>query len=236
MRGRAAFGNLENAVWKPSPGVLERSRLAAAMKRWGYDSLAELHRDSVDKPEWFWRAALEDLGITFATPWTAVSDESAGREFPRWFPGGKLNIATHCVDRYAEAPEHADKPAVIYEGDAGARRSLTFGELGTEVERIARGLLDLGIGKGDRVGLFMPVIPEAAVALLACAKIGAVAVPAFSGYGPDPLAARLVASDAVALITVDGTSRRGKRVAMKDVADACGRKGYGRAPCRGCLA
>ena len=83
----------------------------------------------------------------------------------------------------------------------------------TEVERIARGLLDLGIGKGDRVGLFMPVIPEAAVALLACAKIGAVAVPAFSGYGPDPLAARLVASDAVALITVDGTSRRGKRVA-----------------------
>ena len=106
----------------------------------------------------------------------------------------------------------------------------------TEVERIARGLLDLGIGKGDRVGLFLPVIPEAAVALMACAKIGAVAVPAFSGYGPDPLAARLVASDAVALITVDGTTRRGKRVPMKDDCGRCGREGYGRAPCRGCLA
>ena len=79
---------------------------------------------------------------------------------------------------------------------------------------------DLGIGKGDRVGLFLPVITEAAVALLACAKIGAVAVPAFSGYGPDPLAARLNAAEAVALVTADGTTRRGKRVAMKDTADA----------------
>jgi acetyl-CoA synthetase len=189
------------------------------MKRWGYASLVDLHRDSIDKPDWFWRAALDDLGISFATPWAAVSDESDGREFPHWFPGAKLNIAAHCVDRYAEAPDFAGKPAVIYEGDSGVRRSLTFGELGKEVERIARGMLELGIQKGDRVGLFMPVIPEAAVALMACAKIGAVAVPAFSGYGPDPLAARLIASDAVALITVDGTSRRGNRIAMKDVAD-----------------
>ena len=82
------------------------------------------------------------------------------------------------------------------------------------------GLVALGIGKGDRVGLFIPVVPEAAVALMACAKIGAVAVPAFSGYGPEPLAARLHAAEAVALITVDGTTRRGKRVPMKDIADA----------------
>ena len=88
------------------------------------------------------------------------------------------------------------------------------------MERVARGLRDLGIGKSDRVGLFLPVIPEAAVALLACAKIGAVAVPAFSGYGPDPLAARLNAADAMVLVTVDGSTRRGKLVAMKETADA----------------
>ena len=220
MRGRAAFGRESAAVWRPGPDVLARSRLARAMRRWGYSSLADLHRDSVDKPEWFWRAALDDLSITLVQPATAVVDASAGHEFPRWFPGGKLNIASHCVDRHAADPSSRDRTAVIYEGDSGARRSITFGELGLEVNRIARGLVALGIRKGDRVALFLPVIPEAAVALLACAKIGAVAVPAFSGYGPDPLASRLNASEASVLVTVDGTTRRGKRVPMKDVADA----------------
>jgi acetyl-CoA synthetase len=220
MLGRAAFGRAEAAVWRPGPEHIERSRLARAMQRWGYRSLADLHRDSIDKPDWFWRAALDDLGITFTQPWTAVSDTSAGHAFPRWFPGGQLNIVTHCVDRHATAPQSRDRLAVTYEGDNGTRRSIAFGELGREVNRIARGLLELGVKKGDRVSLFLPVIPEAAVALLAIAKIGAVAVPAFSGYGPEPLAARLVASEATVLVTVDGTTRRGKRVAMKDLADA----------------
>src|SRR4249920_2752900 len=101
MRGRAVFGKPEEAVWRPSPEDLRRSRLAQAMKRWGYTSLTELHRASVDRPEWFWKVALDDLGITSAAPWTAVSDESAGRKFPAWFPGARLNIAAHCVDRYA---------------------------------------------------------------------------------------------------------------------------------------
>ena len=190
------------------------------MARWGYSSLADLHRDSIDKPDWFWRAALDDLGITFSSPWTDVADRSGGHEFPKWFPAGKINLATHCVDRHAACPATRDRLAVTYEGDTIAARSITFGELGREVNRIARGLLALGVGKGDRVSLFLPVIPEAAVALLACAKIGAVAVPAFSGYGPDPLASRLIASEASVLVTVDGTTRRGKRVAMKDVADS----------------
>lgn len=220
MQGRAAFGAPDTAVWHPAPDHLARSRLARAMAKWGYASLADLHRDSIDKPDWFWRAALDDLGITFSKPWTAVADRSGGHEFPRWFPGGKINLAAHCVDRHAGDPASRDRMAVTYEGDTIASRSITFGELGREVNRIARGLLALGVGKSDRVSLFMPVIPEAAVALLACAKIGAVAVPAFSGYGPDPLASRLNASEASVLVTVDGTTRRGKRVPMKDVADA----------------
>ena len=142
-----------------------------------------------------------------------------GYEFPRWFTGGKLNVAFNCVERHAADPAAAARAAVIYEGDSGARREMSFAKLGAEVERVAAGLRALGIAKGDRVGLFLPVIPEAAVALLACAKIGAVGVPAFSGYGPEPLAARLNAAEVAALVTVDGTSRRGQRVAMKDIAD-----------------
>ena len=220
MRGRAIFGSPDGAVWRPSAGHLRRSRLASAMKRWGYTSLADLHRDSVDDPKWFWKAAIDDLGVTFTSPWKAVTEAAAAREFPRWFPGGRLNIAAHCVDRHADSPERSQQIAIIYEADCGARRYLTFAELGSEVERVARGLVDLGISMGDRVGLFMPVVPEAAVALLACAKIGAVVVPAFSGYGPEPLATRLAASQACALITVDGTTRRGKRIPMKDITDA----------------
>jgi len=189
------------------------------MKRWGYDDLGALHRASVDDPEWFWPAALEDLGIEFTRPPEKLCDASRGREFPQWFPGARLNLATHCVTRHAADPALAGKPAVISEADNGVRRELTFAQLNDEVERIARAFRGLGIGKGDRVGLFLPVIPEAAVALLACAKIGAIAVPAFSGYGPDPLAARLNAAEAVALITVDATTRRGKPVPMKATAD-----------------
>src|SRR5271167_3157486 len=169
MQGRAVFGRAGAAAWTPSERDLTRSRLAKAMKRWGYDSLEALHRASVDKPDWFWPAASEDLGVTFTTSPTAVVNESAGRLFPRWFPGGRLNVAGQCVDRHAKNPALRDTPAVIYEADSGARRQITFAELGAEVERAARGLRDLGIDKGDRVGLFMPVIPEAAVALLACA-------------------------------------------------------------------
>jgi len=219
MRGRAIFGKQEAAVWVPSTKDLERSRLAKAMARWDYTSLEDLHRDSIEKPDWFWRAALDDLGISFSTDWNEFRNESAGYEFPTWFNGGRLNIAENCVERHAANPEVADRTAVISEADSGKRSEMTFQELNAEVQRIASGLVALGIQKGDRVGLFLPVLPEAAVALLACAKIGAVGVPAFSGYGPEPLAARLMAAGAVALVTVDGTTRRGKRVPMKDIAD-----------------
>jgi acetyl-CoA synthetase len=198
---------------------MTRSRLAAAMQRWGVPSLRELHRSSIDAPEDFWRKALDDLGISFSQPWSRLIDASGGHELPRWFSGGRINVAINCVERHAADPKAAPRAAVIYEGDNGARREMSYGELGREVERVASGLKAIGIQKGDRVGFFLPVIREAAVAVLACAKIGAIGVPAFSGYGPEPLAARLNAAEAAALITVDGTTRRGNRVAMKHIAD-----------------
>ncbi|MCC6198483.1 MAG: AMP-binding protein [Burkholderiales bacterium] len=189
------------------------------MKRWGCESLAALHRASVDDPDWFWSAVVEDLGIDLAGVPRAVCDTARGRAFPKWFTGTTMNIVTTCVDRHAMDPRSASRDAVVYEGDGGQRRALTFTQLKDAVDRFATGLRRLGVGKGDRVALFMPPVPEAAVALLGCARIGGVVVPAFSGYGSDSLATRLNAADAVALVTVDGTTRRGKPVPMKTIAD-----------------
>ncbi|WP_254205354.1 AMP-binding protein [Nocardia alni] len=218
MRGPGPADPAERSVWMPTDDVCARSRLLTAMAKWGYRGLAELHRASVDEPEWFWRAAVEDLGVEFAEPFERVLDDSAGTPFPRWFPGGRLNLATLCAHRHATGPI-ADKTAVVYEGDGGTRRALTYAELDAEVRRFAAHLAALGVSRGDRVVLFVPVVPEAVVAFLACAMIGAISVPAFTGYGPEALAARLRDSGAVALITADATTRRGKVVPLKQTAD-----------------
>ena len=219
MKGRPSFGRDETAVWRPTPAHIARSRMAAALQRWGFSSMEDFHRASVDRPEWFWPAAAEDLGIPLRGPVQKVCDESAGRAFPRWFTGATLNIVESCVDRHAADPQQAGRTAVTYEGDNGSRRSLTFTELKTEVDRFAAGLQSLGVGKGDRVALFMPSVPEAAVVILGSAKIGAVVVPSFSGYGSESLATRLQASEAKVLVTADGTTRRGKPVPMKQIAE-----------------
>ena len=219
MLGRAHFGKVEAAVWSPGSEHIARSRLARAMKEWGFKSLTEFHAASVDKPDWFWRAAVDDLGIPLIGEPNAVRDETLGREFPRWFAGASLNVVTSCVDRHASDEQLSQRPAVIYEGDAGQRRVLTYAELKSEVDRFASYLQRLGVGAGDRVALFMPALPEAAVAVLGSAKIGATVVPAFSGYGSDSLATRLAASEASVLVTADGTTRRGKPVPMKAIAD-----------------
>jgi acetyl-CoA synthetase len=219
LRGSTQFGATNNPAWIPGQDRIERSRLLNAMKKWGIDDLVSLHTRSVEDPEWFWRAVVEDLDLTFETPFTQVIDESAGRELPSWFVGGKLNLATICSSRHADSAL-ADKDAVVYEGDLGQRRALSFRELDVQVRRFAANLRDLGVQRGDRVVIFMPVVPEATVAYLAIAALGAISVPAFSGYGPEALATRLVDSGAVAMVTADGTTRRGKPIRMKVTADA----------------
>ncbi|MGM7648467.1 AMP-binding protein [Nocardia sp. JW2] len=213
----------EQPAWVPDEQIRERSRLLAAMRAWGFGddaaAVAELNERAIAEPEWFWRAATTDLGVDFSVPFDRVVDESAGKPFPRWFTGGGVNIAQLAAHRHARGSA-ADRLAVVYEGDEGARRTLTFAELDAQVRRFAANLTQLGVRRGDRVVLFMPVVPEAAVAFLAIAMIGAVSVPTFSGYAPDALATRLQDSEAVLLVTADGTTRRGKRVELKATADA----------------
>ncbi len=205
-------------AWMPSETVVERSRLLSAMRRWGHEDIDGLNRSAIDDPELFWRNVVEDLQITFDAPFDRVRDESGGKPFPRWFPGGHVNVANLCAHRHAVG-QLVDKTAVVYEGDSGQRRTLTYAELDRAVRRFAANLTQLGVARGDRVVLFVPAVPEAVVAFLAIAMIGAISVPTFTGYAPDALATRLQDSEAVMLITADGTTRRGKPVPMKETAD-----------------
>jgi len=189
------------------------------MDRHGIGSLDELQRRSTEDVAWFTDAVIKFLGIEFQRPYTQVVDWSGGIQFPVWCVGGQLNIAHSCVDKWVGNPETARRPALIWEGEEGPSRVLSYSELAGEVNRCANALRALGLGKGDVAGLFMPMIPEIVIALLAIARIGGIILPLFSGYGAKAVADRLNDSDARALVTADGFYRRGKVVPVKQIAD-----------------
>jgi acetyl-CoA synthetase len=205
-------------VWKPSSDVLERANVVRLMSRHGIDDYWELVERAQNDPEWFWPAAIEDMGIEFSTPWTQVVDASRGPEWATWFVGGKLNLAWNCVHRWA-AGERAGAVAGVFLGEDGTRDELTFAEMSTEVTKLAEGLRDLGVGPGDAVATYLPMSPQVGIASHACAHLGAVQVPIFSGFAAPAVASRLVDSEAKVVITADGSLRRGKRVAMKEIVD-----------------
>jgi acetyl-CoA synthetase len=167
---------------------------------------------------WFWDAVIQDLDIRFAKPYSQVVDLSQGDPWPRWCVGGELNIVQSCLDKWLGTPTE-NQAALHWEGEDGAVRSLTYAELHAEVCRTAAALRRLGVRKGDVVAIFMPMIPEIVVALFAVARIGAIVLPLFSGYGPQAVASRLIAAGAKVLFTADGFYRRGQTVAMKELAD-----------------
>jgi acetyl-CoA synthetase len=202
-------------VWRPDETWLRESNVARFMAAAGIEDFPTLVTRSITEPEWFWDAVVGYLGLTFDTPYTSVLDTSAGAPWATWFTGGRCNVATMCVDARA-----GDQPAVIWEGEDGETRTLTGEELRVLTDRIASGLHSRGVREGDAVGLFCPMIPETVAALFAIAKLGAMFLPIFSGYGPDAVAIRLEDAHAVALVTADGFTRRGKIVTMKETADA----------------
>lgn len=206
-------------VWTPSAELLRDANVARFMAVEGVDGFDALVRRSIDDPEWFWDAVVRFLGLRFTRPYHTVLDTSGGAPWAKWFVGGALNAAESCLDRHADDPAVASEPAVVWEGEEGAVRSLTWAELRTLTDRIASGLAARGVRAGDAVGLFLPMVPETVAALLAVAKLGAIFLPIFSGYGADAVAVRLADAGAVALVTADGFTRRGRVVPMKEVAD-----------------
>ncbi len=207
-----------DVVWRPDPETVGRSRLHQFMAKHGLAGLDELQRRSVEDPEWFWDAVVEDIPIDFYEPYERVLDVSAGIQWPRWYSGGVMNIVHSCLDRHRGTPVEG-KTALIWEGEPGDVRRLTYGELDRLSGRLAAALRKLGVQRGDRVGIFLPMVPETAVAVLACARLGAIFIPLFSGYGADAIATRLEDGDAKVLICADGFHRRGQVVPMKEVAD-----------------
>ncbi len=209
---------VEGVAWRPDARTLRRSRLQQLIERSGCGDLEGLLARTEDDPEWYWSEALDDLGLVWRQPASRIWELPQGPAWPEWFPGASFNLADSALNRWVDSGE-GDKVAVIAEADGGAVTQRTYRELLDETERAAAGLAQSGVGPGVRVGILMPMIAETVVAMLACARIGAVTVPLFSGFGWDAIVTRLRDSGATAIITVDAYYRRGKRVPLKLTAD-----------------
>jgi acetyl-CoA synthetase len=205
---------MSDYAWVPTPEAIEHANVTRFMRAHGAADIDELRARSVADVDWFWDAAIRDLGLPFTRPYSAVRDSSRGIEWTTWFTDGGFNAAAACVERW-RGPE----PAVIHEAETGEVRTLSYEELWAEVTRVAGGLRSLGVARGDVVALYMPMVPEAAVALYATAAVGAIALPLFSGFAAGAIAARLRDARAKVVFTADGTWRRGKHALLKPVLD-----------------
>jgi acetyl-CoA synthetase len=205
-------------VWRPTDEYVERANVTRFMRAHRIGSYDELVRRSVEDVAWFWDAVVEDLDIRFLEPYSTVLDTKGGPQWPLWFLGGKVNVADQCVDRWAE--ETPDAPAVVWEGEEGLTRTVSYAELRDIADRLANGLASLGVNELDAVGIFLPMGPEAVASIMACAKLGAIWLPLFSGYAAEAVATRLADANAKVLITANGVRRRGRVVPMKETADA----------------
>jgi acetyl-CoA synthetase len=206
-------------AWTPSEEYIRRSRLRRFMERHGVPDVPALVERAAREPGWFWGAVADDLGLVWQRPFAQVMDTTAGIPWTRWYVGGQFNYVATALDQHARGPR-AGHTALIWEGEDGAVRRFTYTELLALTNQTANALQALGVGKGDRVAIFMPMLPEIVAATLACGRIGAIYTPIFSGYGPEAVATRLRDSGARVMITADGFYRRGKVVPMKATADA----------------
>ncbi|MGI9056577.1 MAG: AMP-binding protein, partial [Pyrinomonadaceae bacterium] len=202
---------LENQpiAWTPTAEVIERAQLIKFMKQIGVSDFDALYRYSIDDVEKFTAEVLRFLDIKFDPPYEKLLDLSNGVEFPNWCAGAGLNITEMCLDRW-QTVDMKEQPAIIWEGEEGEVRQVSYAELLEQVEYCAAGLRLNGLKKGDAIGIHLPMMIETVVAILAINRIGAIAVPVFSGYGVEAIASRMNAVEAKAIFTCDGFPRRGK--------------------------
>jgi acetyl-CoA synthetase len=198
----------ENRVFPPSTNFSAKAYVGSLEQ---YESM---YRRSVEDPNGFWAEAAGEL--EWFQPWTEV--QSGDISHAKWFVGGKLNLSHNCVDRHAKGARK-DKVALLWEGEPGEVRRVTYGELHQQVQRFANALKDLGIKKGDRVAIYMGMCPELAMAMLACARIGAVHSVIFGGFAAQAIVDRVNDSQCVAILTQDVSYRRGAEVRLKDIVD-----------------
>ena len=212
--------NLENQpiAWTPTKEVIKRAQLTKFMHQVGVNTWDELYQFSISDVAKYTEEVLKFLDIKFDPPYEQLLDTSEGIEWSKWYVGGGLNISEMCLDRWI-GTEIENQPAIIWEGEEGEVKEISYKELLGDVELCAAGLRANGLGKGDAIGIYLPMMIETVVALLAIARIGAIAVPVFSGYGIDAISSRLNAVEAKALFTCEGFHRRGKFFNALDIAN-----------------
>jgi acetyl-CoA synthetase len=196
---------LENRKFPPS----------ALFKRQALVADTELYDEAAEDYQGFWARQAAAL-LTWSTEWSTICEWNL--PYAKWFLGGQLNVSYNCLDRHVEAGR-GDKVAFYWEGEPGDARALTYADLLDEVQRLANGLKDLGVQRGDRVNIYLPMIPEAAIAMLACARIGAAHSVVFGGFSAQSLSDRINDAEAKVLITADGGYRRGEVFPLKPAAD-----------------
>ncbi len=199
----------DGRIFEPPQVFRERAHIQSL------EQYRALYARSVDDPEGFWGEQAESL--VWQKQWDLVLDWKA--PFAKWFVGGRLNLSENCLDRHL-ATWRRNKAAIVWEGEPGETRTLTYLQLHREVCRFANALKQLGVGKGDRVGIYMPMIPESAVAMLACARIGAIHSVVFGGFSAEAVRERMNDAQAKLIVTADGAWRRGSIVHLKASVDA----------------
>jgi acetyl-CoA synthetase len=198
--------------WNPTADDIERANVTRLARAHGLAGIDELRARSVADTAWYWNAAATDLGLRFRTPYSRVLDLRNGIEHPDWFVGATLNIVDSCLLRWRDEAPH--RVAVAHEDETGRIRELSFSKLATEVGRAAHGLRELGVGEGDAVAMYLPMIPEAVITCYAVAALGAVLVPLFSGFASSAIGSRLADAKAKVVIVAEVTTRRGRAVPL----------------------
>src|SRR6266571_2611172 len=204
----------EKRVFKPGKEFAKKARISSM------EQYRRMYRESIDRPEKFWDREAGEL--LWRKSWRRVLEWKP--PFAKWFVGGQLNLSENCLDRHLTT-HRRNKAAIIWEGEPGEQRTLTYQQLHREVCRFANVLKRNKIGKGDRVIIYLPNLPETAIAMLACTRIGEVHSVAFGGFSPDAIRDLIADSGAIALITADGGYRRGGVVPLKRNVDEALRGG-----------
>src|SRR6476661_8161219 len=205
---------IEKRVFKAAKGFSRKARVKSLAQ------YRKMYRESMRRPDSFWMREAKEL--VWRKPWKKVLDWKA--PFAKWFVGGQLNLSENCLDRHLDGPRR-NKAAILWEGEPGDKRVLTYQQLHREVCRFANVLKRNKIRKGDRVIIYLPTIPEAAIAMLACARIGAIHSVVFGGFSADSIRDRIADCGAIAVITADGAYRRGGIVPLKQNVDAALKNG-----------
>lgn len=208
----------DNIIWRPGEEFLQNSNIARFMRKHDladYEALLAFSREDVGR---LWEALEKDMGVSWQKPYDRIIDASGGLPWTKWFIGGELNVVHNCIDRHLEGAAR-DRTALVWEGDGGEVRRFTYAEMNAQVCRLANAMRGMGMGAGDAAGIFMPMIPETVFAMFACLKIGAAAIPIFSGFGAEAVAERLAHAEARLVFTSDGGMRRGREVGVKGLMD-----------------